>query len=130
MRPLAVPAVGGFLSAVFLFAMVVPIYGVRASSVDPDVPTVLSTQATLRQSAFSFGVVNHDIVVDVLVDGEGQLLDYTVPLGQEWQFDPTIRRCVENALICYQFEPATMFGQPRSGRVRITLRRNQVEVKG
>jgi len=74
--------------------------------------------------------VNHDIVVDVLVDGEGQLLDYTVPLGQNWQFDPTIRRCVENALICYQFEPATMFGQPRSGRVRITLRRNQVEVKG
>ena len=131
MRPLALPAVGGLVTAIFMFMMVAPMYGVRAaSSLDPDVPTVLSTTATLKQSTLSFGIENRNIVVDVLIDEQGRFLDYSVPLGQVWQQDPEIRRCVFNALLCTQFEAGTVFGQPKSGKLRITFRRNQVDVQG
>ena len=66
----------------------------------------------------------------VVVDGHGRMLDYSAPSGQVWQFDLVMRRCVENTLLCTQFTPATTFGVPKSGRLRITLRGNQVEVKG
>jgi hypothetical protein len=40
------------------------------------------------------------------------------------------RRSLENALLFTQFTPGTMFGQPASARVRITLRRSEIEVRG
>ena len=130
MRPFALPVAGGLVSAVFLFMMVVPMYGVRASSPDDDVPTSLTTVATLRGSTYSFGVEHSDVVVDVLIDEQGRMISYSAPAGQDWQVNPKIRRSVENALLCTQFNPATLFGLPKSGKLRITFRRDEVEVKG
>lgn len=130
MRPLALPVAGGLLSAVVLFSIVAPMYGIRDRYLIRDVPTILTTQAAVRSSTVSFGIVNHDIVVDVLVDGNGQMIDYSAPAGQVWQKNPQLRRRIANALLCTQFTPATVFGQPRSGILRITLRRNEVNVKG
>ena len=129
MRPLALPFAGGLVSAVMLFSMlVVPQFSGNAV-VSDDVPTMLTTEATVK-SALSFGLADDDIVVDVLVDESGRMLDYWVPDGQQWAADPQLRRSIEKTLVCTQFTPATMFGQPASGKLRITLRRSHVEVKG
>jgi hypothetical protein len=129
MRPFALPAVGGLASAVLLFSMISPAFVVHAT-IGQDVPTILSTEATLKHSSISFGVLEDDVVVDVVVDGKGRMIDYEVPRGQVWQNDPDLRRCIENTLLCTQFTPATNFGQPVSGKIRITVRGNQVEVRG
>jgi anti-sigma factor RsiW len=129
MRPLALPFAGGLVSAVMLFSMlVVPQFSGNAV-VSDDVPTMLTTEATVK-SALSFGLADDDIVVDVLVDESGRMLDYWVPDGQQWAANPQLRRSIEKTLVCTQFTPATMFGQPASGKLRITLRRSHVEVKG
>ena len=128
MRPLALPFAGGLVSALVLFSMLVPQFP-KHVVISDDVPTVLTTEASLK-SALSFGLADDDLVVDVLVDESGRMLDYWVPEGQVWGADPQVRRGVENTLVCTQFTPATMFGQPASGKLRITLRRSHVEVKG
>ncbi len=130
MRPVAIPAAGGLLTAVLLFSMLAPTLAVRAASTGEDVPTILSTEAAVKQSTLSFGIIEEDIVVDVLVDDNGRMIDYSAPPGQVWQHNPRLRRYIENTLLCTQFTPATTFGQPRTGRVRITLRGNSVEVRG
>jgi hypothetical protein len=37
---------------------------------------------------------------------------------------------IGNSLLFTQFQPATTFGQPTSGWVRVTFRRTQLEVRG
>ncbi len=121
MRPVALPAAGGLVAAMLLFSMIAPVFTVRASSLGDefDIPTVLSTQAGLAHSRGANNTLNQDVVVDVFVDGNGRMIDYTVPAGQVWQNDPKARRCIENWLILTKFTPATKFGQPASGMVRI-----------
>ncbi len=129
MRPLALPFAGGLVSAVVVFSMLVmPQFSAR-TAVSDDVPTMLTTEASLK-STLSFGLGDDDIVVDVLVDESGRMLDYWVPDGQRWAADSQLRRSIEKTLVCTQFTPATMFGRPASGKLRITLRRSHVEVKG
>ncbi|MEK7754887.1 MAG: zf-HC2 domain-containing protein [Acidobacteriota bacterium] len=128
MRPLALPFAGGLVSALVLFSMLVPQFRGQ-TVVSDDVPTMLTTEATVK-SAMSYGLGDADIVVDVLVDESGRMLDYWVPDGQRWDGDPQLRRSIEKTLVCMQFTPGTMFGQPASGKLRITLRRSHVEVKG
>jgi len=69
-------------------------------------------------------------MVDVLVDGEGRMLDYSILDGQQWTLDAAARRSIENTLLLTRFTPATMFGQPASGKLRISLRRSHVDVIG
>jgi hypothetical protein len=130
MRPLAVPVAGGILTALLLFVMLAPMYGIRDLRL-ADVPTgtMLSTRAALK-SSISFGLSDDDVVVDVLVDGAGRLLDYSIPVDLTPGITKELRKCIENTLLCTQFTPATMFGMPKVGKLRITLRRNQVDVAG
>ncbi len=128
MRPLAIPCAGGLASALVLFSIFVPTY-MRSATPGDDVPTMLTTEATLK-STLSFGLGDEDIVVDVFIDENGRMIDYSIPHEQRWGKDIQLRRNVENTLLCTHFTPATMFGQPASGRTRITLRRSFVDVKG
>lgn len=129
MRPVALPVAGGLISALMLFGVLVPQFWHQRVATHDDVPTILATEASLK-SALSFGLADDDIVVDVLVDESGRMLDYWLVEGQPWASDPNLRRSIEKTLLCTQFTPATMFGQPASGKLRITLRRSHVEVKG
>jgi len=129
MRPVAVPFAGGLASAIVLFGLLAPGFAVQQSSIG-DVPTGLTTEAGLQ---FSFNMAAspaYDIVVDVVIDDQGRLVDYSIPKGQAWASDPVMVRGVENLLLCTKFTPATLFGQPASGRTRITLRRSHMEVRG
>jgi len=126
MRPLALPFAGGLVSAIVLFSMLVP--GLpsisRTAFADSDVPTILYTEASLK-SPLPFGLHDDEIIIDLLIDEEGCVIDYTLPPGP---MNPAIRRNIENNLLFARFNPATTFGRAMPARLRFRL--SQIEVKG
>jgi len=130
MRPLALPFAGGVFSAVILFSMVVvPGYPVRAAGTF-DIPISLTTAAAVKRMAPIATAPNDDIVVDISIDGDGRMVDYTIVSGGEPN-DPALRRSIEGFLLLTSFTPATgSFGQPVAGRLRLTLRSSHIDVKG
>lgn len=129
MRPLALPFAGGLCSAVMLFSMVMPGIAVRASDLTSDVPTVLSTEASVK-GVQPIGLSQNEVVLDVVIDDQGRMMDYAVVQGDLAMKNSDLRRRIENNLLFTQFTPATAFGQPMSGRIRVTLTANRIEVKG
>ena len=126
MRPFAVPVAGGVFSAFALFSLcVAPAYPVLAYD-GVDVPTNLSTAASVKFTS-PIGMSNADIVVDVLIDQQGRMLEYSVVRGT---LDAHSRRDLENTLMFTEFVPATAFGQPGVGRMRLWLNSSRVDVKG
>ena len=110
--------------------MLAPMYVGHDTYAAGDVATTLTRPATLKSSTHSLGLIDTDIVVEVWIDSTGRLVDYAIPPGQTWLMDAGLRRCIESALLCTQFEPATMFGVPTPGKLRISLSHNRLEVKG
>jgi hypothetical protein len=129
MRPLALPFAGGLVSAILVFALFVPLFTLPGKSVIQDVPTMLFTAATVN-SAPDFDMNEDEVLVDLVVDGQGRIVDYSAPRGQDWMQNTPLRRRLESALLFTNFTPSTMFGQPASTRVRLTIRRSQIDVKG
>lgn len=130
MRPMAIPFAGGVLSAGVLLGMwVVPTYPLRANSTY-DIPTMLSTEATIKGAAAT-STTNGEIVVDVTVDDQGRMVGYQVVSGQVILQDQVLRRRLENMLLFTTFVPATSFGQPVAARMRLSLHSlSQIDVKG
>jgi len=128
MRPLALPFAGGVFSTVILFSMWLgPAYTVRASST-LDVPTGLATEASIRKTA-PIAESTSDVIVDVTVDGQGRMIDYSIVNGYCAK-DEAMRRRIEGMLLLMQFNPATSFGQPVEGRMRLSLSASHIDVKG
>ncbi|HYL38300.1 MAG TPA: zf-HC2 domain-containing protein [Bryobacteraceae bacterium] len=132
MRPLALPAVGGFCSAVFLFSALVPTFMptfAMARVVSPwDVPTMLTTQPMVKYVApVAFG---GDAVVDVRIDDQGRIVGYSI-VSFAGADNQQLRRSIENNLIFTEFWPATAFGVPVAGTIRISYRSPaNIDVKG
>lgn len=125
MWPLAVPFAGGLCSALVLFSMLVPSFTPSIGSL-PDVPIALSTQATVKNIApLGFGAI--EAVVDLTVDGRGRVVDYSIVSGAG---SGALRRGIENSLLFTVFTPATEFGQPMPGKIRLTLRNSHIDVRG
>jgi hypothetical protein len=125
MRPLALPFAGGVVSAIVLFsAWLVPTYPLRASG-GADVPTMLTTEATLKSGA-PISVSKGDVVVEVTVDGEGRMADYDIVSGAVALQDATVCQRLENFLDYSEFIPATAFGQPMAGKVRVPISASQL----
>jgi len=129
MRPVALPIAGGLVSALILFALVMPGVSPMHSSLTGDVPTMLSTEPIFVGMG-PFGFTEDEVTVDLTVDRQGRFVDYSIPGGQAWVKNPGARRVVENALLFTQFAPGTTFGQPAKSKVRITLRRSRIDVRG
>jgi len=130
MQPLALPVAGGLASAVILFALVIPnLFARHAIFTSTDVPTTLSTEAAFVGLG-PYGIGGEDVTVDMTLDSQGRFLDYSIPSGQTWVKDPEARRSVENALLFLRFAPGTTFGMPASSKIRITLRRSHIDVRG
>jgi hypothetical protein len=130
MRPLALPAVGGLCSAVFLFSTLVPTFksafGLASSS--GDVPTMLTTQATLKDTA-PVAFANGDAVVDLQLDDRGTIINYTI-VSDAGQQSEKLRHSIENSLLFTEFWPATTFGRPVAGTIRISFRNSRIDVRG
>jgi len=129
MRPLALPLAGGIFSAVLLFSICLgPMYAVRADD-SSDIPTGLTTEATVKSMMPLAGSCG-DVVVDVIIDETGRMVDYKVVSGFNTLTSAEIRRSLENRLIFTTFEPVTQFGHATSGKLRLYFRNSEVDVKG
>lgn len=136
MRPFAVPLAGGMFSAVALFSTwVVPAYPARGHQMHihdmVDVPTVLTTSPTLKNTS-SMALLKSEMVLELDIDPLGRAINYQVVEGQALMRDPEVRRGVQNLLVWAVFDPATTFGKPTSGKVRLHLNSipSRIDVKG
>jgi len=129
MRPVALPAVGGLCSAVFLFSTLVPVFK-SAFVMDNlwDVPTTLTTQPTVKFMA-PVAFMNEDAVVDLKLDDQGRIINYSI-LGAPGPASAELRHSIENSLLFTEFWPATAFGKPIAGTIRISFRSSRIDVRG
>jgi hypothetical protein len=132
--PLALPFTGGVAAAIVLFSMcVVPAYPLRLPAVadvpSTDVPTMLSTAVEVKGIS-PFVTSADEVVVDVWVDEGGRMFDYAIVAGASVLASDYLRRRLENMLLFTQFTPATEFGRPMSGKVRLRLGSSRVDVRG
>lgn len=129
MRPLALPFAGGLVSAILLFSMLVPTFSFSFQrTFGADVPVSLFTEPAVKAQS-PFGYPDEDCAVEVLVDGQGRMIDYTITQGPNLPKDSEARRAIENTLLYTEFTPATAFGQPRSGKMVLKFNRTNVNVK-
>ncbi|MBZ5610319.1 MAG: zf-HC2 domain-containing protein [Acidobacteriia bacterium] len=132
MRPLALPAAGGLCSALFLFSALAPAFTPTFAMVrnaSPwDIPTSLTTQPMVKYVApVAFG---GDAVVDLQLDDHGQMIGYTI-VSAPSENTEQLRRSIENNLLFTEFWPATAFGVPVAGTIRISYRSPAgIDVKG
>ncbi|MDX2182049.1 MAG: hypothetical protein SFV18_20815 [Bryobacteraceae bacterium] len=128
LKPLALPFAGGVTTAAMFFSMFVSTYPLRGRMIDADVPTVLYTEAAFK-SMVPIEFSDDDLIVDLLVGNEGRVLDYRI-VGGGGAKDPSMRRAMVNLMLFSEFKPATAFGQPVSGRIRVSFRRGHIDVRG
>lgn len=130
MKPLALPAAGGLCAAILLFATIlVPTFsGAFYLAPAGDVPIGLSTDPVLKSMApigFHYG----DAEVNLRIDEQGRIVNYSIVGGQGLEKD-AMRRSIENNLLFTQFTPATAFGVPVTGTIRLSFRSSRIDVKG
>jgi hypothetical protein len=139
MQPLALPAVGGLCSAIFLFSSLVPSFTFYRTPDSPQssfgmvagmfaVPVVLSSAPTLKNLA-PIGFFDGDAVVDLRIDAAGRIVNYSI-VGTDGTGSDKLRRSIENNLLFTTFAPATAFGRPVAGTLRLTFRSSRIEVRG
>jgi hypothetical protein len=130
MKPVAVPAVGGLMAALVLFLLLAPVYPLRTvNAASLDVPTRLSTNASVKTMA-SFTSVERPVTLLVQVNNEGRAVSYLIEEGEDAMQNDAMRRRIEQILLFTVFTPATNFGLPVNGQVRISVDRNVVLVQG
>lgn len=128
MRPHALPFAGGLASAILLFSVWLPSLaypGVEGR----DVPTAFYTQASVKSVSMPFEFSDDDLIVEVLVNEQGQATDYTVTRGNLPTGNNQLRRAFENSLLFTEFTPATIFGQPLPSKVYLSFSRKQLTIK-
>jgi hypothetical protein len=131
MRPLALPAVGGLCSAVFLFSTLAPTFrsAFAMGALAGDVPTMLATEPMLKDTA-PVAFADGDAVVDLQLDDRGRIINYSI-VSAPGQQSEKLRRSIENSLLFTEFWPATTFGRPVAGAIRISFRNNsRIDVRG
>jgi hypothetical protein len=124
MKPIAIPAAGGLMATALLFAMFVSSYPARASRIETDVPTQIYTGATFK-GMVPVEFASGDVIVDLVIDEQGRVLDFKFVAG-----DPTLEKAIKHMLLYTEFNPARSFGQPVSGKVRLSFRRGTIDVRG
>lgn len=138
-RPLTLPATGGLLSAILVFAMVFQMIlpGITVSAVQNDVPINLMRPAelvTLSDYPESWAPEQHDmelslphgLLVDVTVDARGQMTDYQILSGPN---SVQLRRQLDQMLLFSRFSPMMSFGRPTAGG-HVVLGFSAVRVRG
>jgi hypothetical protein len=131
MRPLALPAVGGLCSAVFLFSTLVPMFksAYAMGGLAGDVPTMLVTEPMLKDTA-PVAFADGDAVVDLQLDDRGMIINYSI-VSSPGQQSEELRHGIENSLLFTEFWPATTFGRPVAGTIRISFHNNsRIDVRG
>lgn len=128
MRPVALPAAGGLLTALILFGMLIPAVGrirtpgLHGAALSPDVPTGLSTDPRFKQA--SLLPVSEDLLVEAWIDEQGKVSGFQVLNATPGDSaSKNLDYQLGEVLLTTSFEPATLFGQRTSGKVLLSLRR-------
>jgi hypothetical protein len=127
MRPVALPVAGGLLSAILLFAMLVPSV-LFQRSLGNDVPLVGLVQEATVATPAPFGFEGGGFILEVTVDRHGRMVDYSIAQGDPLIENPRLRRSIENYVLFTGFRPATAFGQPTYGKVTVSFSRYRFDV--
>jgi hypothetical protein len=138
LRPIALPATGGVISAMLVFVVVLQMIAPgMALTIPNDVPINLMREASLESLASfpELGSLNsnqsgtvgqHGLLIDVTVDSQGQMVDYRILTGPN---DRTVRRQLEQVLMFSRFRPQMSFGRPTAGG-HVVISFNEVRVRG
>ena len=137
-QPMALPATGGVLAAMLVFAIIYQVIavGVPLGAVPNDLPTNLLQPARLESLA-PFPVPGpsesdsslagpHALLVEATVNAEGQVVNYQILAGPD---GPTVRRQLDQVLLFSRFRPQMSFGRPTPGG-RVVLSFSEIRVKG
>ena len=136
-EPLALPATGGIVVALLVFAMIYQVLGVGmpVGAATPDSPTNLLQPARLEVLAgFQMSRLEemtrtggqHPLLVEAMVNADGQAVSYRVISGQ---VDVSMQRELDQVLFFSRFRPQMSFGRPTSGG-RVVLSFSQIRVRG
>ena len=118
MRPVALPVAGGFLSALLLFSALVPNLSFPhihtsepplALSSDPDGQIVDWSGVLPRLESVGAITTGDDTVVELVIDNQGRVFDYSVRQGQ-------LTPAMQQIILFSKFTPAMFFYQPAWGR--------------
>jgi hypothetical protein len=137
LKPLAVPATGGVLTAVMVFVFVVQsmLVGMPFGFVPNDLPTSLMQPARLEKLApFPVpGITTSGggsdagvLLVEATLNAEGQVVNYNILAGPD---DASVRRQIDQVLLFSRFRPQLSFGRPMAGG-RVMLSFSEIRVKG
>lgn len=136
-RPLAVPATGGIVTALVVFALVVQnvLVGVPVGFVPNDLPLNLVQPAQLESLApFALpGIVatggkadSGGLVLEATLNAHGDVVSYKILSGPT---DVAVRRQLDQILLFSRFRPRLNFGRPTDGG-RVWLGFSEVRVRG
>jgi hypothetical protein len=127
--PLTIPAIGGLVAALLVFAAVAPVYA-RVAHLDsmdgvPDTLPIALFEPARIESLADFPDSGQDraapgvVMVEATVGVAGDVVDYRIVAGRN---DAAMRHALDQVLLFSQFRPATSFGRPMSGgRVLISF---------
>jgi hypothetical protein len=122
LRPIAVPAAGGVLASLFCFGVIVDSLHVRPNW-DNDIPIGLYTKVIL-DDVTPFSVGGQDVMVQLTVDPNGKVSDWSVPSGDASSDE---LQEIGNLVAYSSFIPATAFGQRVSGKILVGI--NHINVR-
>jgi Putative zinc-finger len=136
-RPLAVPATGGIVTALVVFALVVQnvLVGVPVGFVPNDLPLNLVQPAQLESLApFALpGIVTTEgksdsgrLVVEATLNAHGDVVSYKILSGPN---DVAVLHQMDQILLFSRFRPRLSFGRPTDGG-RVYLGFSEVRVRG
>lgn len=131
--PFILQAAAGFCSAVLLLGTVTLMVGMftpQTAEASKDEPLGAATPARLLYLSSGaggddIGAVAGPVVVEVYINGNGQMYDYRIVSGPT---DAQTRAQVENLLLLSRFEPARFFGKPVRGLAVLSF--SGVSVRG
>lgn len=137
LKPLAVPATGGVLTAIAVFVLVTQgmLVGMPAGGGADDLPLNLVQPAQLESLA-PFPVANISetdnpassgaLLLEATLDARGQVVYYKILSGPN---NAAVQRQIDQVLLFSRFRPQLGFGRPMGGG-RVLLNFSEVHVRG
>ncbi len=125
LKPLLIPAVGGVLTAVICFCLIMET-GVAPVTDIPDVPLQIVTPVRIETLApVDLNTEENPLVLLTRIDANGHATGYRLLSGEK---SPEIMQRLDRMIYFSKFQPATTFGRPTDGEVVLSLRR--ITVRG
>src|SRR5262249_12622982 len=134
LRPVAVPAMGGLVTALLVFALVLPVYSrVHPLSDGTDAALPALFEPARLEVLAGFPVTMSDsangsdlLLVQAEVGTVGSIIDYQILSGPT---DVSTRRQLDQLLMFSRFRPSRSFGRPIAGG-RVMMSFSAVNVHG